>query len=133
MWIRGCNSGSLLPGGRWRRNRRFAPGRVDYPADLGRPPTRRPLPCAEADAPGTYPVRSVLGTSSRKRSVADPQSGEWFLVCIVLPDLGGHSTVPRQAGGYGCFANPSIKAMIGLRGVWAALGVELNFPWDTTC
>jgi hypothetical protein len=78
-----------------------------------------------------YPVRSELGAASRKEVWRTLNLENEFLVCIVLPDLGGHLYSCRdKLSGYEMFhANPSIKkAMIGVRGAWAALGVELNFP-----
>uniref|UniRef100_Q01PP1 DUF5107 domain-containing protein n=1 Tax=Solibacter usitatus (strain Ellin6076) TaxID=234267 RepID=Q01PP1_SOLUE len=78
-----------------------------------------------------YPVRSSLGKQSRAETWRTLNLENEFLACIVLPDLGGHLYSCRdKLSGYEMFhANPSIKkAMIGLRGAWAALGVELNFP-----
>jgi len=49
----------------------------------------------------------------------------------VLPDLGGHlyTCIDKINGASMFYANPSIKfARIAYRGMWAALGVEFNFP-----
>jgi tetratricopeptide (TPR) repeat protein len=54
-----------------------------------------------------------------------------YLKCTVLPDLGGHlyTCIDRINGASMFYANPSIKfARIAYRGMWAALGVEFNFP-----
>lgn len=78
-----------------------------------------------------YPVRALLGNQNRKQAWRTLNLENEYLTCIVLPDLGGHLYSCRdKLSGYEMFhANPSIKkAMIGLRGAWAALGVELNFP-----
>lgn len=54
-----------------------------------------------------------------------------YLKCIVLPDLGGHlyTCTDKINGASMFYANPTIKfARIAYRGMWAALGVEFNFP-----
>jgi tetratricopeptide (TPR) repeat protein len=54
-----------------------------------------------------------------------------YLKCIVLPDLGGHvyTCIDKINGASMFYANPSIKyALIAYRGMWAALGIEFNFP-----
>jgi tetratricopeptide (TPR) repeat protein len=54
-----------------------------------------------------------------------------YLKCTVLPDLGGHlyTCIDKRNGASMFYANPSIKfARIAYRGMWAALGVEFNFP-----
>ena len=54
-----------------------------------------------------------------------------FLKCTILPDLGGHlyTCIDKISGTSVFYANPSIKfARIAYRGMWAALGVEFNFP-----
>ena len=54
-----------------------------------------------------------------------------YLKCTVLPDLGGHlyTCVDKINGASMFYANPTIKfARIAYRGMWAALGVEFNFP-----
>jgi tetratricopeptide (TPR) repeat protein len=78
-----------------------------------------------------YPARTNLGAESRKQSWRTLNIENEYLTCIVLPDLGGHLySCKDKLSGYEMFhANPSIKkGLIGLRGAWAALGVELNFP-----
>ncbi len=54
-----------------------------------------------------------------------------YLKCSLLPDLGGHlyTCTDKINGASMFYANPSIKfARIAYRGMWAALGVEFNFP-----
>jgi tetratricopeptide (TPR) repeat protein len=54
-----------------------------------------------------------------------------YLKCIVLPDLGGHvyACIDKINGASMFYANPSIKyARVAYRGMWAALGIEFNFP-----
>ena len=54
-----------------------------------------------------------------------------YLKCTVLPDLGGHlyTCIDKINGASMFYANPTIKfARIAYRGMWAALGVEFNFP-----
>ena len=54
-----------------------------------------------------------------------------YLKCTVLPDLGGHlyTCIDKINGTSMFYANPSIKfARIAYRGMWAALGIEFNFP-----
>ncbi|MGP8247515.1 MAG: DUF5107 domain-containing protein [Bryobacteraceae bacterium] len=54
-----------------------------------------------------------------------------YLVCSFLPDLGGHlyTCLDKLSGQPMFHANGSIKkGLIGLRGAWVSLGIELNFP-----
>jgi tetratricopeptide (TPR) repeat protein len=54
-----------------------------------------------------------------------------YLKCVILPDLGGHlyRCIDKRNGADMFYANPSIKfARIAYRGVWAAYGIEFNFP-----
>jgi tetratricopeptide (TPR) repeat protein len=54
-----------------------------------------------------------------------------YLKCVILPDLGGHlyRCVDKRNGEDMFYANPSLKfARIAYRGVWAAYGIEFNFP-----
>jgi tetratricopeptide (TPR) repeat protein len=54
-----------------------------------------------------------------------------YLKCTVLPDLGGHlyTCIDKINGASMFYANPSVKlARIAYRGMWAALGIEFNFP-----
>ncbi len=54
-----------------------------------------------------------------------------YLKCSVLPDLGGHlyTCIDKISGKSMFYANSSIKkAAIAYRGVWAAFGIEFNFP-----
>jgi tetratricopeptide (TPR) repeat protein len=54
-----------------------------------------------------------------------------YLQCVILPDLGGHlyRCIDKRNGADLFYANPSLKfARIAYRGVWAAYGIEFNFP-----
>jgi tetratricopeptide (TPR) repeat protein len=54
-----------------------------------------------------------------------------YLKCVILPDLGGHlyRCMDKRNGADLFYANPSLKfARIAYRGVWAAYGIEFNFP-----
>ena len=54
-----------------------------------------------------------------------------YLKCTILPDLGGHvySCFDKIAKRDIFYANRSLrKQWVGLRGSWAAFGLELNFP-----
>jgi tetratricopeptide (TPR) repeat protein len=54
-----------------------------------------------------------------------------YLMCVILPDLGGHlyRCLDKRNGADLFYANPSLKfARIAYRGVWAAYGIEFNFP-----
>jgi tetratricopeptide (TPR) repeat protein len=54
-----------------------------------------------------------------------------YLKCVILPDLGGHlyRCIDKRDGADLFYANPSLKfARIAYRGVWAAYGIEFNFP-----
>src|SRR3954452_16617198 len=78
-----------------------------------------------------YPVRAALGKERRNQTWRTLNLENEYLACVVLPDLGGHLYSCRdKLSGYEMFhANSAVKkAMISLRGAWAALGVELNFP-----
>ena len=78
-----------------------------------------------------YAIRSRLGNQKRNQQWRTLNLENEYLACTVLPDLGGHLyRCLDKLNGYEMFhANPSIKkALVGLRGSWAALGVELNFP-----
>ena len=83
-----------------------------------------------------YPVYPY---TLRKTLLPDTSNVAWreltiqneYLYCRVLPGLGGHlySCRDKIANVEMFYANPVIrKAMVGLRGAWAALGIELNFP-----
>jgi len=85
------------------------------------------------------PGRGWYPYATRSRLLKERREEQWrtlnleneYLVCSILPDLGGHLYGCRdKLSGYEMFYNnPSIKkSMVGLRGAWAALGMELNFP-----
>jgi len=67
--------------------------------------------------------------------MANPEFGNEYLKCTILPDLGGHlyTCIDKLTGASMFYANPSIKfARIAYRGVWAALGWSSIFPSPTT-
>lgn len=78
-----------------------------------------------------YTLRTNLtGTRAVKNLRALYLENE-YLKCSVLPDIGGHlySCTDKTSGKEMFYANPSIKkALIGMRGTWAAFGIEFNFP-----
>lgn len=100
----------------------------------------------EGDADPDPPFAAFASTGvsfypypSRTNFTKDRRDQQWrilnleneYLVCRILPDLGGHlySCRDKRSGREMFYANPVIKkAAIGLRGAWAALGIELNFP-----
>jgi hypothetical protein len=93
------------------------------------------VPTFDILAPGRswypYPTRSRLGKQRSNQEWRTLNLENEYLSCTVLPDLGGHLYGCRdKLSGYEMFhRNASIKkAMAGLRGSWAALGLELNFP-----
>lgn len=78
-----------------------------------------------------YTVRENLTDRRAVRSWRALFLENEYLTCAVLPDLGGHlySCTDRVNGAQLFYANPSVKkAQVALRGAWAALGVEFNFP-----
>jgi len=78
-----------------------------------------------------YPTRSNLGKQRHDEEWRSLNLENEYLLCTVLPDLGGHVyRCKDKLSGHEMFhLNPSIKkALVGLRGSWAAAGVELNFP-----
>lgn len=78
-----------------------------------------------------YPLRTNLTQVWRERSWRTLNLENEYLLCRVLPDLGGHlySCRDKRSGREMFYANPVIKkALVGLRGAWAALGIESNFP-----
>jgi hypothetical protein len=78
-----------------------------------------------------YPIRAAFGKQSHEQRWRTLNLENEYLACIVLPDLGGrlYSCRDKLSGAEMFHANPSVKkSMIGLRGAWVAMGVELNFP-----
>ncbi|MBI3208641.1 MAG: DUF5107 domain-containing protein [Candidatus Solibacter usitatus] len=78
-----------------------------------------------------YTMRTNFTNATRNQSWRSLYLENEYLRCTILPDLGGHV--------YNCFdkvakrdifyANTAIKkGWVGLRGAWAAFGLELNFP-----
>lgn len=78
-----------------------------------------------------YPLRDNLTQHRSVRALRAVWLENEYLKCAVLPDLGGHVyTCTDKINGVPMFyENPSIKeASIGMRGGWAAFGLEFNFP-----
>ena len=78
-----------------------------------------------------YAIRGALGKQSHEQSWRALNLENEYLACTVLPELGGrlYSCRDKLSGQEMFHANASVKkAMVGLRGAWAAMGVELNFP-----
>src|SRR2546429_2772607 len=105
------------------------------------------IPTSEEGLPDPNPPFDLFTTSGRfnypytlRHNLVDRRvSRKWrtlnleneYLKCTVLPDLGGrlYTCIDKINGASMFYANPSIKfARIAYRGMWAALGVEFNFP-----
>jgi tetratricopeptide (TPR) repeat protein len=83
--------------------------------------------------PSVYPYTMRTGFTKRRVDHAwrALRLENEYLMCIVLPDLGGHlySCKDKLNGQEMFHANPSVKkAAVGLRGAWVAMGIEMNFP-----
>jgi Flp pilus assembly protein TadD len=105
------------------------PTYLEGPADLK--PVLDAMTVNDYEANYPYANRTNLG---RRRAMS-----EWrrltieneYLACSFLPDLGGHlyTCVDKLSGRPMFHGNGSIKkGLIGLRGAWVSLGIELNFP-----
>jgi len=99
------------------------------PADLK--PVLDAMTANDYEANYPYANRTNLGQqrvmSEWRRLVIENE----YLVCTFLPDLGGHlyTCVDKLSGQLMFHASGSIKkGLIGLRGAWVSLGIELNFP-----
>jgi len=105
------------------------------------------IPTSEEGLPDPNPPFDLFTTSGRfnypytlRHNLVDRRvPRQWrtlnleneYLKCTVLPDLGGHlyTCIDKINGASMFYANPSIKfARIAYRGMWAALGIEFNFP-----
>lgn len=105
------------------------------------------IPTSEAGLPDPNPPFDLFNTGrflnypyTLRHNLADRRvPRKWrtlnleneYLKCIVLPDLGGHvyTCIDKINGASMFYANPSIKyARVAYRGIWAALGIEFNFP-----
>jgi tetratricopeptide (TPR) repeat protein len=78
-----------------------------------------------------YPVRSHLTQTRREKTWLQLNLENEYLLCRVLPELGGHlySCRDKRNGREMFHANPVIKkAPFSMRVAWVALGVESNFP-----
>jgi tetratricopeptide (TPR) repeat protein len=78
-----------------------------------------------------YPLLSNLTNDQQDRAWRTLNLENEYLLCRILPDLGGHlySCRDKRNSREMFYANPVIKpADVGLRGAWTALGIESNFP-----
>jgi tetratricopeptide (TPR) repeat protein len=78
-----------------------------------------------------YTLRENLTNRVATRSWRALNLENEYLKCVILPDLGGHlyRCIDKRNGADMFYANPSLKfARIAYRGVWAAYGIEFNFP-----
>jgi predicted Zn-dependent protease len=105
------------------------PTYLEGPADLK--PVLDAMTVNDYEANYPYANRTNLGhqraMSEWRRLVIENQ----YLVCSFLPDLGGHlyTCLDKLSGRPMFHTNGSIKkGLIGLRGAWVSLGIELNFP-----
>ena len=84
------------------------------------------------DAPNyPYPVRSNLSETHRPATWRTLNLENEYLSCRILPDFGGHlhGCLDKLNGRQVFYANPMLrKALVGLRGAWASMGIESNFP-----
>lgn len=98
----------------------------------GPPDPTPPLGAFEPDrAAYPYANRTNLTTNRFPQAWRRLNLENEYLACSFLPDLGGHlySCTDKRSGRPMFHANPSIKkALIGLRGAWVSLGIEMNFP-----
>ncbi|MBV9265504.1 MAG: DUF5107 domain-containing protein, partial [Acidobacteriaceae bacterium] len=104
------------------------------------------LPTYQEGAPNPNPPFDLFATNrfnypyTLRETITDQKKNEaWravfleneYLKCSVLPDIGGHlyTCIDKVSGQPMFYANPTIKkAQIGMRGAWAAFGIEFNFP-----
>lgn len=78
-----------------------------------------------------YVLRDNLTSHRVERAFRAVYLENEYLKCAILPDVGGHVyTCTNKMNNVPMFyQNPSIKeAAIGMRGGWAAFGLEFNFP-----
>ena len=78
-----------------------------------------------------YPLRMNLTRNRGEQSWRVLHLENEYLLCRILPDLGGHlySCRDKRNGREMFYANPVIKKVpFGLRGAFVALGIESNFP-----
>jgi tetratricopeptide (TPR) repeat protein len=78
-----------------------------------------------------YVLRDNLTSHRIERAFRAVYLENEYLKCVILPDVGGHIyTCTDKINNVPMFyQNPSIKeAAIGMRGGWAAFGLEFNFP-----
>ncbi len=82
-----------------------------------------------------YPPVTALGQQAEDRIWRTLNLENEYLLCRVLPDLGGHlySCRDKRNGREMFYANPVVRpGLVGLRGAWVALGIESNFPFGHT-
>jgi len=78
-----------------------------------------------------YTIRENLTNRVAPRKWRTLNLENEYLKCVILPDLGGHlyRCLDKRNNADLFYANPSLKfARIAYRGVWAAYGIEFNFP-----
>jgi hypothetical protein len=78
-----------------------------------------------------YTLRDNLTSHRAERAFRAVFLENEYLKCTILPDVGGriYTCVDKINNVPMFYQNPSIKeAAIGMRGGWAAFGVEFNFP-----
>ena len=78
-----------------------------------------------------YPLRMNLTQTRADQSWRVLNLENQYLLCRVLPDLGGrlYSCRDKRNAREMFYANPVIKKVpFGLRGAWVASGIESNFP-----
>lgn len=97
------------------------------------PPNPNPPFDAYATNKFNYPyvIRDNLTSHRVERAFRAVTLENEYLKCEILPDVGGHVyTCTDKINNVPMFyENPSIKeAAIGMRGGWAAFGLEFNFP-----
>ena len=99
---------------------------------LGEPSPSPDFAILTSDGPNyPYPLLKSLTKDRQDRAWRSLNLENEYLSCRVLPDLGGHlySCRDKRNGREMFYANPVVKpADVGLRGAWAALGIESNFP-----
>jgi len=125
-----CVALSLLP---LHAQVQVSEGTLSLPAYEEGPPNPNPAFDQFATTRFNYPyaLRDNLTQRRAERAFRAVFLENEYLKCTVLPDVGGHIyTCTDKINHVPMFyENPTIKeAAIGMRGGWAAFGVEFNFP-----
>lgn len=133
----GCAALSLLP---LHAQVQVSEGTLSLPAYQEGPPNPNPAFDQFATTRFNYPyaLRDNLTSRRAERAFRAVFLENEYLKCTVLPDVGGHiyTCIDKINHVPMFYENPTIKeAAIGMRGGWAAFGVEFNFPvshnWTT--